>query len=264
MLKFRTFATFASLTVATLSLNATPMTINGNFTEYNAVVQNDLKISNAPSMPSPILVGGKYIGSGSPTGSIGQGIANWSMLTDLSAHLATLDATGTAQGKWGGIYFDLALNSSDPTLPLDVFHMDGSLFNSSTYFTFTKVHANATTIVNIYGENVTMKSAGWNFNGMDPSKLILNFVEAKHLNISNMVTGTILAPKAAVKITNGTLTGTIVSDSLHLSNVGMKNERFTGTLPSPEMATPEPSSWAMMLAGAALLAVGIRRQALNG
>ena len=233
-------------------------------TSYSAVVRNNLTITNAPALPNAVLVGGAYSGPGTPAGSIGGGIADWYKLTDFSSQLSTPSGVGTTEAKWGGIYLDASPVSGNA---VQVFNLDAKLLAGSTYFSFSNGDAGSTVILNIFGENVSMSSSGWSYGGFDPAKLILNFVDAKTLTISGMEMGTILAPKANVSFTNGTVGGTIVADQLFLSSVGMKNGTYAGTLPgwdlssptpSPETATPEPSS--LLLMGTALIALTALRK----
>ena len=69
----------------------------------------------------------------------------------------------------------------------------------------------------------------------------------------------ILAPDAAVSILNGNISGSLFASS-YLGGGELHNDNlFDGALPSS--AVPEPSTWAMLIAGFAGLGFVARRRA---
>jgi choice-of-anchor A domain-containing protein len=173
-----------------------------------------------------------------------------SPLTALSTRLSDLTATtGTSfvNGKFnagsnaGIVVFDI----SGSTLASD-------LVNHDISFTGTGV---TSYIINVIGNFTDPSSTHFN---VDQQDALFNFEDATTVNLGQWG-ASILAPDAAVKITSGgNIEGSLFANEFLGGGELHNNNLFDGALPSA--AAPEPSTWAMLIAGFAGLAfLGWRR-----
>ncbi|ODU01960.1 MAG: hypothetical protein ABS79_01020 [Planctomycetes bacterium SCN 63-9] len=165
-----------------------------------------------------------------------------SYLQDESKYLATIDATGTTKIQWGGI----TLSGTDGQL--NVFDLSGSDLSKANQFTID-APSTSTVVVNISGTSDSMANFGFTLKGgIEASHILYNFYEATSLKITNVaVQGTVLAPFASVNFNNGQVNGNLIASSLSGTGTTLNN-LFAGNLPTA-VATPEPSSIAMVLSG---------------
>lgn len=117
-------------------------------------------------------------------------------------------------------------------------------------------------VINVGGSKVSLPS-GINFNngaGLG-QKVIWNFYEASSLDLGSKAWfGSILAPGADLKA-NGTLEGSIVAGSF-MQGGAVKMGGFSAGLAVEQLsvAVPEPSTWALLIAGFGLMGAMLRRR----
>ena len=126
------------------------------------------------------------------------------------------------------------------------------------------VFAGATTvpiIVNVRG--FTTETFNFNSNnGAYNQSVIWNFLDATTINLSRQWNGSILAPEAIVNGPGTPIEGSIVARMLstrgeiHLGTYG----RSTTFLPENAGTVPEPASWALLVAGFAVVGAAARRR----
>ncbi|WP_367873588.1 choice-of-anchor A family protein [Luteolibacter sp. Populi] len=211
------------------------------------------------------VYGGTLSGSfGSPNGSITHGTAldfastNTSLLT-ASAYWGNLTATGSTINYHGGVH--MVGTSSD----LNIFTLSGAMLASS-WGVVIDAPAGSTVLVNVTGTSDAFKNMGLSFQDLNNDhtgstgrqNVIYNFFEATALEINGIsIQGSILAPKATVNFGNGNVEGNLIAGNL-IGNGEAHNYLFQGNLPSPT-TVPEPATFMLSLAGAALLILRRRR-----
>ena len=181
-------------------------------------------------------------------------------LTNLSTQLSDLTATtGTSfvNGK-----FNAGSNTG-----IVVFDINGSTLASDLAnhdISFTGGKGVTSYIINVIG-NFTERSST-HFN-VDQEDALFNFENATTVNLGQWG-ASILAPDAAVKITSGgNIEGSLFAQSFLGGGELHNNNLFNGALPVaavPTVAVPEPSTWAMLIAGFAGLGFLGWRRARNG
>ncbi|MGP1384688.1 MAG: choice-of-anchor A family protein [Thainema sp.] len=192
--------------------------------------------------------------------------------TGFSDQLSDLGATGNTEYKWGGIW--LQGNSS---ADLNVFTIDGYKFNGSSYLNLNGIGSSSTVVFNILGNAVSIANFGMNLGGLDPSKVLFNFVDATQVQTTGFsFAGSVLAPNANFTFNNGNVEGQFVANSVSGSGE-FHNISFEGQVPDyipPDLPPepeepgnggpteiPEPSAMVgLALVGAAL---SLRRRAQN-
>ncbi|MDY7226906.1 choice-of-anchor A family protein [Hyalangium rubrum] len=124
-------------------------------------------------------------------------------LRALSSGLASSRATGTKRVEsWGGVFLE-------GTLPgLNVFHVEASVFARAKYLSIT-APANATVVVNVWGESARFSGFGHNFSGgIDQTGVLFNFPDATNITAYGYgFWGTVLAPNAHVDFSDGSWDG---------------------------------------------------------
>lgn len=147
---------------------------------------------------------------------------------DLSAELGKLDATGTVQSKWGGLYLE-----GDGSSDTQVFNLDARQFAKAHTFKVWGIPADATVIFNITGDddvNVKGKSF-WRLRN-HATKTVFNFTNAEKLNIKgNRWQGVVLAPYADIRGVYGTAKMPVIGQSFYGSMALLAGE-FNGNLPT--------------------------------
>lgn len=234
---------------------------NGTLTNYGV---GD-RLTNSNGTRDDLIVGGTLIynggqvfngnvvyGTGSaptvstPNGTIRQGspidfAAAGQQLKSLSAYLAGLtpNATTTVH-NWGGV--ELQGTNSD----LNIFKINENVFAPSNNVNTFNINGPTTSslIVNIGGTNISMKNLGFSNNLMSGlrQKVLFNFYEATDIELTNIgFQGSILAPLAHLKTTNGEVNGNVIVASSEGSGE-YHNYQFTGTLPDMPSTNTDTST----------------------
>jgi choice-of-anchor A domain-containing protein len=118
---------------------------------------------------------------------------------------------------------------------------------------------NVTLVINVMGTSAYLGGAGFTVNG-NFQKVLFNFPQAQTLVLgSSAITASVLAPLAAVTAGGGNLDGNFIALSMTQGTTEFHDDLFTGVLPQPPSATPEPLTGAM-IGGGLLLLLGWRRR----
>jgi choice-of-anchor A domain-containing protein len=180
-------------------------------------------------------------------------------LADLSTQLSGLTATaGTSfvNGK-----FNAGSNTGVVVFDITGSALASDLVNHDISFTGRGV---TSYIINVIGNFSEPSSTHFN---VDQEDALFNFEDATTVNLGRWG-ASILAPDAAVKITSGGyLEGSLFANEFLGGGELHNNNLFNGALPARGLATtpvPEPSTWAMLIAGFAGLALLGWRRARKG
>lgn len=239
------------------NMTASSYSINGRDGAGNGVVVGgDLTYRNG-SVQGKVNVGGAMTTSGtsiknSPTGSAPidfGGLAQ--QMQALSAGLAQLTATGSAADLWGGLKFT-GSNSA-----VEVFNIAGDVLSNYSWSSLAGLQAGSTVIINVSGSQVNVH--GGIPSGLSSYNVLYNFFEADMLTISGThLYGSILAPDAELKGSNGQISGNVIAGSWNSSLTLNANRYFNATdiagfqlpsqsrPPADDMAVPEPGALALM------------------
>lgn len=223
---------------------------------YSLVVGGDLDYSNSVVHKGSLLVGGttKLTNVKISDGTASQGklidfAAAKSQYGALSDKLADMGANSNYSLSYGNLVFtgtDGALNT---------FTIKAADFQSASSMSIN-APTGSTVVINVAGDLINFQNLGLSVKGTDKSNVLFNFYEATSLNLAGLtVLGSVLAPDAAVKFSNGTIQGTLISDSLTGGGT-FEYSAFKGNLP---MAVPEPSAFALIGAAGALALLRRRR-----
>ncbi len=147
---------------------------------------------------------------------------------DLSAELSKLDATGTVQSKWGGLYLQ-----GDGSSNTQVFNLDARQFAKAHTFKVWGIPSDATVIFNITGgADLHVRGKGFWHLRRHASKTVFNFPDTQNLNIKgNRWEGVILAPYADIKGAYGTAKMPIIGQSFK-GSMALLGGEFNGDLPT--------------------------------
>lgn len=246
-----------NLNVSSYSINELNKAVAGNA----LVVANDLSYNNGSVKNGNIDVGGAsttfgFGFTGAYTDNDPINFANErTYLQNLSTSLNGLTNTGIVTYNYSGLQLT-ASNNTD----VQVFDIDGSLFNSRDNTTFSGFSNGQTIILNISGNGLTFNGGtGTNFSGFN---VIYNFYQATSLSTGSGTTGTILAPLANITGGYTAINGNVIANSWNTNtqvNVsGMfKPTEIPGLVVTP---VPEPESYGMLLLGLGVVTLLTRRR----
>jgi choice-of-anchor A domain-containing protein len=117
---------------------------------------------------------------------------------------------------------------------------------------------NVTLVINVMGTSAYLGGAGFTVDG-NFQKVLFNFPQAQTLVLGgSALTASVLAPFAAVTAGGGSVEGNFIALSMTQGTTEFHDDLFTGVLPQPLSATPEPLSVATI--GGGLLLLGWRRR----
>jgi choice-of-anchor A domain-containing protein len=227
------------------------------------VVGKDLDFSNGSVKNGNINAGGtiKTSGFGFDGSHINTHPVNFAnertYLTDLSASLNSLANTGTATYNYSGLQLT-AGNSTDA----QIFDIDGSLFNSRNNTTFNGFANGQTIILNISGNGLKFDGGTGTDFGKYGFNVIYNFYQATTLDTGSGATGSILAPLADITGGYTAINGNVIGKSWNTNTQVNVNGMFKTTEVAGLTVTPvpEPESYAMLLAGLAVVGRCSRRR----
>jgi choice-of-anchor A domain-containing protein len=199
-----------------------------------------------------------------PTGTFSKGSGSTpdfgaarQQLTSLSSTVSELKSNGAVVAQNSG-YTLVGSQSAD----IDVFNINTSNLANLT-LDLASVKSTATIIINDSASSINLSGDFSSLSGFAASTLF-NFSSATSTSVTGAwVWGSILAPEATFSGT-GHLQGTLVANAVTATSDGSTVEiGALGFKPvAVTTAVPEPESYAMLLAGIALLGVVVRRKAV--
>jgi choice-of-anchor A domain-containing protein len=243
-------------------------------TSNNAYVVGNVTNTGGGSVGGTVYYGGSYNGpsyishqSQSASALTAMAPINFlsaqTSLNNLSAALAGDTPNGTVTSS----YNTYTLTGSSSTL--NVFSMSASTYSGSTIN--ITAPAGSTVVINVAGTSDSFSSGSINLSGVAASNVIFNFNSATSLNLSSIGWyGTILAPYASFTGSYGQINGQLIASSA-AGTTEIHDVEFAGSLGSTSTsssnpqsaqitATPEPSTWLLLLTGAGAI-VFLRRKA---
>jgi choice-of-anchor A domain-containing protein len=211
----------------------------------------NLYYNGAINPPNVVFNGG---GSQHPLDAAANPLSDYTApLTALSTQLEGLATTGGTSFINGN--FNAGSNTGIVVFEVSGMDLATDLNNDDISFTGG---AGVTYIINVDGNFAQPSSS--HLNSLEPDALF-NFYNATTVDVGTWSGASILAPDAAVSITGGgNISGSLFAAE-YLGGGELHNDNlFAGQLPPSPPAVPEPSTWAMLLAGFAGLGfVGFRR-----
>jgi choice-of-anchor A domain-containing protein len=149
-------------------------------------------------------------------------------LREQSAQWADLEPNGQVTGPTFGA---LELTGADPNL--NVFEVTAALLQSAQQVRIN-VPAGSTTLVNVSGSTYANTLTNVQLSNSSAGRLIWNFPGATSVQIGGLAwQGAVLAPNAAVSVSNGQVNGPIVAAQLSSSSIAINHAPFGGCLPPP-------------------------------
>ncbi|MFJ5445496.1 choice-of-anchor A family protein [Methylobacillus methanolivorans] len=172
-----------------------------------------------------------------------------SNLSGLSNSLYTAAATGSVEYKYGTGGYLTGTNSN-----VEYFTLDAANLSSIGNWQLSNIASGATLIVNVYGSNVAL-TGGWDaFGGYNT---LFNFYDAKTINLNNInFSASILATEATITGSSGSVNGTVVANNWNNSLTLGNGNGFVAIT----TAVPEPSSYALLLAGLGVIGLTATRR----
>lgn len=169
-------------------------------------------------------------------GSVYSPISNHTQISDYftstASQIASLGNTTTVSEQWG-------LLTVNTTTGINVVSLSSAQLNSAWGFEVNGA-SDAILLINVTGENATLNSTNFSYNGgIASSDVLLNFAEATSLDLSGGNTVNILAANADVNFATGLVTGNLIAKDLQGSGqVNLGHFAHSNTVnPIPEPAT---------------------------
>jgi choice-of-anchor A domain-containing protein len=168
--------------------------------------------------------------------------AEQARLTSLSTRLDGLANTGSAGLQWST--FNLDAQGAN----LAVFDISAADVNNN--LALLNLGSDATVIINVHGSSVTF--GGHGITNFSSGRVLFNLVDATSVSFSGGMVASFLAPLADFSTSWGHIDGQVIANSWS-GSVQVNDAPFTGTLPTTVSAVPEPESYALLLAGLAVV-----------
>lgn len=128
-------------------------------------------------------------------------------LETLSANLTTLEANGTVDNMWGGLYLH-----GDGSSELQVFNLNGNDVVNAHTFSVDGIPAGAHVVININGSHTGLTNMELNALAAHRERTLFNFHEASSLQFSGIgIHGSVLAPYAQIHNPQGVINGNLVA-----------------------------------------------------
>jgi choice-of-anchor A domain-containing protein len=221
----------------------------------NGSINGSVQYASSPSSNTATLPpGATFLQASSPYDFAAEQLA----YRNFSNQLAGLPANGTVAMAFGTLTF-----SGGPSAGLYVFDIQPAQTTATSLM--IDLPAGSTAIINVTG------SASYNYggfsamNGLDATDLLWNGPTATDVSIAGVAfQGTILAPNASVDLTNGTLTGQVIANSVTGAGHDLSYAKFDGPIPPPPATSPEPSSAVLIVLGILLIAVRLALKRFPG
>jgi choice-of-anchor A domain-containing protein len=139
-----------------------------------------------------------------------------------------VNGTTTVQ-DWGNPTAQITFNGTSPNL--NVFRVSGADMSRANGV-YINAPAGSTALINIDGTIDRMENFGFFLNGVNRQHVVYNFYQATTLTLSSIgVEGSILAPRANVSFTTGSLWGQLIGNSF--AGAGeLDDAMFTGCVPT--------------------------------
>lgn len=264
-------ASFSNMSIANGNNAAMGNTPDSGKDALSLLVGGSLQWGNGQLTNGSAVYGGAASLSnlGIPNGTITGGVppidfaALAASTRSTSAELASLEANGDTKFQYGGVSF------TGEDTKLNIFSIDGSKLGS-VHTAAIFVPEGAAVLINIVGVAGSFNNAGLTLNGKSFnhstnagawSEVLWNFsgdgsFQSQGVNFA----GSLLAPNAAVTLTNGKFNGQLVAGSL-TSTAAINNFSFngtTGTVKPPIFddsisTSPVPEPGTLLLAGCGML-----------
>lgn len=253
-------ATLAGNSIANSQHNDYGLVIGGNFnTVYGGSVNGSAWIGGNNGITQSYSVAGHVDTAATAVAPVDFAAAR-TQLTTLSSDLAKVDATGSyaAMNQWNQASKVFTGSGSN----VEFFSLSASEFSSFNNLTFSNIAAGTTLIFNVAGQSATL---GWQWQGLgNQYNVLFNFYEATSVTLNSAsLNASILAVNATINPGSGNLSGTIVANNWNNSVTLGKGGFAAADTPlfgTAVAAVPEPSSYALLLAGMAIIGFTANRR----
>jgi choice-of-anchor A domain-containing protein len=185
-------------------------------TRDDLLAGSDLEFFNGQVFNGNIVYGGVgHLQSiGTPNGSTQQQ-ADVLPFADVQADLTAKSGSWGAEGPNGTTrthYSNLNLRGTDPQL--DIFTVTPDQLAAAKTICLI-VPFGATALINVPGDAASIQGLGFRLRGADASHILWNFPTAGQLTVNGVgLPGSVLAPAAHLDFNNGTIAGTVVTNTM--------------------------------------------------
>ena len=247
-----------NVTLSSYAVNQNNLDAYGS---YALVAGGNLNVSNGKINNGSYYAGGRT----SIASNVGLGTASVATAAPLSfaatsayvksasLALSTVASTGTASLNYGGLYL------SGSNSAVEVFNISADDMAKSGWLSLSALSTGSTLILNIAGTSASASI----LNGFSGYNVVYNFYEATSVNVSGVgLYGTLLAPLATVTGGNAQINGSVIAGAWDAS-VAINAKAFAATNVAGyalASAVPEAQTWTMLLAGLAVIFLGVRRR----
>lgn len=257
--------------VAALALACGASVQAASLTDFNVIVKGNMSLAGGDSTGT-VAVGGNFSTTnpwdfngnvqvgGTVTGTYH--LNNGSTLTHTALDTNYASLMSSVSDYFKNQVADSFINTSgNPTFVatpgadnLAVFSVGGSIFSNQAYqngWNFSGLSNDVTVVINVSGSTINFTKGNFNNTNYDRN-IIWNFYEATSIDLSNMggqFQGTILAPNAALTISNRQINGNVYVDSFTSTGaIETHYYPYEGYLPTGSPPpVPEPATLGLLL-----------------